>query len=384
MTFRAKKNITIGILGALLISGAIAFSSLQTMYARKELGIDYTKIIASTDIDAETVKVAYSTDTVVPYLEEEVVEKRTPSSQTVLVSENPDGSKTYKLIAYAVANFYPDPADGQWKQVEYATTTQDIFNKAMGFGGLVRKAFADTASIYAGSGDGLIYNDEGFNGWDVTHDALAGDSALSTFLGAGVVRGDQVLTLRRIIYRGFIPIDTSSIDNDATISSASLFMWPTLKSSEFATAYTYLNIVQATAPANATTDLVAADYDLCGDVNNPAEGSTDKQVADFVTGAYYEWVLNATGIGWISKTGVTKFGIRSGHDIDDVDPGTEASANADSYVLFAYSETDGTSQDPYLAVTYTVPGQEADTSTPPSIRINDGQIRINGTRIIIP
>ena len=209
---------------------------------------------------------------------------------------------------------------------------------------------------YAGSGDGYILYDENTLGWDVVHDASAGESAVSTAIIGGVTRGSSIQALYRRILRGFIPIDTSGIADTDTISAASLFMWPETKASQFTTDQTYLNIVLATAPTDATTALVTGDYDLCGDVNNPAEGSTDKQVGDFNTGSYNEWILNATGITFISKTGVTRFGIRSGHDIEDVDPGQDAGSNDDSYIIFSESETAGTGQDPYVAVTAAAAG----------------------------
>jgi hypothetical protein len=78
-----------------------------------------------------------------------------------------------------------------------------------------------------------------------------------------------------------------------------------------------------------------------------------------VVNGYVQWNLNTAGLSWIARGGITKLAAREGHDVLDLWP-DYASGQAD--VISAYmSEQSGTSQDPYLKITYTIP-----TAMPPS------------------
>jgi hypothetical protein len=65
---------------------------------------------------------------------------------------------------------------------------------------------------------------------------------------------------------------------------------------------------------------------------------------------YKDMRLNATGIGWINKTGYTKFGIRLSNDTDDSAP------TARNYVHLYMSEQTGTTNDPKLVVEHSAGG----------------------------
>ena len=108
-----------------------------------------------------------------------------------------------------------------------------------------------------------------------------------------------------------------------------------------------MNVVQ-TSPAS-NTALVNNDYDQAGAVNNPDEGSTRLDLGSWSTSGYNNFLLNATGTTWISTTGVTKLGLREGHDALDTAP--SAPSPPDNNIAQGYFvDQTGSSNDPKLVV----------------------------------
>jgi hypothetical protein len=112
------------------------------------------------------------------------------------------------------------------------------------------------------------------------------------------------------IRRIFIPIDTSAIPMNATINSASLYFTPL--SYQGNTNSTTANLVQTTQAS--TSSLDSADYDNVGSTSGGSISMT------FTDGVQVNFALNATGIGFIVKKGITKIGLRVSRDIDNSAP----------------------------------------------------------------
>lgn len=149
-------------------------------------------------------------------------------------------------------------------------------------------------------------------------------------------------------YRAFCLFATSALTAAATITTATASIFPLTKTNSDNDGDDWINVLQSSPASN--TALATTDYPNVGDaLTNPTEGSTRADISGITTGAYLDFALNATGIGWVSKTGVTKLGYREGHDCIDSAP---AGANQ---LLIRNAESLGTSNDPKLAVTYTVP-----------------------------
>jgi hypothetical protein len=221
----------------------------------------------------------------------------------------------------------------------------------------------DSASYYAGAGDGRTVCDVQL--WDTAHDATTakdGDGGESGGLGganyttdadtsvncaAGAYRNYQN---RTVIGRGFFPINTGDLPDGATISAATLYLYVVGKNNTDNDGYDYIVVVQTTQAS--TSELVADDYDQCGDVTDPTQGSNEIDLSSITTSQYNEWALNATGLTWISKTGWTKLGTREGNDAED--QALSYGENKRNGILVRYSEYTGTGSDPYLSVTYTV------------------------------
>lgn len=150
------------------------------------------------------------------------------------------------------------------------------------------------------------------------------------------------------IDRGFFLFDTSSITSGATISAATFSMYTDGKGDENNDSHGFWNVVQSNPASN--TALSTADYDQCGDaVTSPTKGASDVDTTTLTTSAYTDFALNASGIGWVSKTGVTKLGVRNGQDMDNANPGNSGDGQ---YLHVLFAETASTTSDPKLVVTY--------------------------------
>lgn len=200
-----------------------------------------------------------------------------------------------------------------------------------------------TATYYAGAGDGHVRNTG--DTWDTCHDATVGMSANYTAEWAtGIVAlGDGSMDIRR----GFFPIDTSGLPDTANISAALLKVNLYGSVDNDNDGDDYLVVIQTTQAS--TSELITADYNQCGSVTNPTEGSDQKELTGIGTG-YKTWTLNATGRGWISKISWTKLGIREGHDC------LNHASVADNSISTYWSDMSDTTYDPYLEVTYTTVG----------------------------
>ena len=147
------------------------------------------------------------------------------------------------------------------------------------------------------------------------------------------------------IYRGILTFDTSAIDTDDVISSVILSLYVSAVSDTDNDGQDYMNIV-ASAPAN-NNNVVSGDFDSLG----TTKFATDIDLGDFTTSAYNNFVFNATGILAVEKDGITKLGVREGHDIEDVSIATDLPTNNNMLTVVSADET-GTDTDPKLVVVH--------------------------------
>lgn len=162
------------------------------------------------------------------------------------------------------------------------------------------------------------------------------------------------------IDRGFFLFNTAALTSVATISAATFSIYPDQKGDENNDSHGFWNVVQSNPASN--TALSTADYDQCGDaVTSPTKGATDVDTTGITINAYVDFALNATGQGWISKTGVTKLGVRNGQDMDNANPGNSSDGQ---YLHVLFADTAGTTTDPKLVVTYST---AVDVTVTPSV-----------------
>lgn len=219
--------------------------------------------------------------------------------------------------------------------------------------------------------DGFVQYDTGnppsSSQWDTAHDATSGttvaDNTTSSAYQCGFLL--DALNNHTLIGRTFLLFDTSSLPDNTTISSATISVYSVgaIVRDAVNDGYDFITVVQSSPASN--TALVLDDYDKCGAVNNPTEGIDNADRLDLSTvnssSSWYDFPLNSTGISWISKTGVSKFGMREGHDVLDIYPGTPGTYY-NNLLEFALADTAGTTQDPKLVVVHTPPVTEVTVS----------------------
>lgn len=150
-----------------------------------------------------------------------------------------------------------------------------------------------------------------------------------------------------ILVRQILIFDTSNIPDGATITSASLYLQGTSKPDPVSNTPN-INIYSA-SPAS-DTELVSGDFDSFG--STPYCDTTISH-ANWDTGDFNEFALNAIGLAAISKTGKTIFGVREvSHDVDGAIP-TWRGNTGDEYTHIGWrSRNNPDSLKPKLIVIY--------------------------------
>jgi hypothetical protein len=195
-----------------------------------------------------------------------------------------------------------------------------------------QKALADEATFYSTASDG--YLEDGNSSYTIAHGAGTGViSDDGTYLGIG-----QMLELTPLYYvdRGALFFDTSSLPDNVYITSATLSLYGEY---DFSTTDFNITVVDG---SSLNDPLVAGDYSY---LRNQTTSGGAFNTAGFSTSGYNDIPLNAAGMGWISKTGMTKFGLRSSRDITPTEPSGYEVVDVSSYEA-------GVEYRPMLVVSY--------------------------------
>ncbi|MFA6172021.1 MAG: RHS repeat-associated core domain-containing protein [Patescibacteria group bacterium] len=210
-----------------------------------------------------------------------------------------------------------------------------------------------TATFYAVPGDGQVSAGFQTMDWNQVHNSTYGTALdyTGTFSRAESNKS-RIGNDEFRIYRGFMAFDTSSLPEDAVITSASLKLYVFDKDSADNDGNDFISAVSANQ--DSTSSLNADDYDQCGSTHTPAELSSRIDISSGITlDQYNSLSFNATGTSLINKSGWTKLGVREGHDIiDEAYAGPILSGN---YILWNSVENASTSTRPYLEVSYNYP-----------------------------
>ena len=145
--------------------------------------------------------------------------------------------------------------------------------------------------------------------------------------------------------RAMLIFDTSSSGAGGTVSSATLSAYGQAVLTELGDST--LDIVSCTLADN--NAIVTGDFTGLG-----TEVFSDQSVSSFSTVAYNDFVLNASGISNIVVDGISSFGARIGWDTDNSFGGSWTSTGRTGGTIYFADQT-GTSQDPKLTGTYTLP-----------------------------
>ncbi len=229
-----------------------------------------------------------------------------------------------------------DTANGANKNLVYKL---DSFRTFVSAAGVITSEIAGAGggggslNVLSGTADGYIYkSDPDYNTAWIAATGTIDDTSTTMFIG-------QAIPSDYYIYRGYLYFDTSPIPDTATITSATL----TFSVANDYTSQDFSFQVTNGQPTFPTSpNLAVGDYDK----SNYAGVGGGSSLAG---GMHWDISFNATGLGWIDKTGTTKLCIRSSRDITDQYP-----SSAEYAELYTAESGGGTA--PQLAINYTVSG----------------------------
>jgi hypothetical protein len=209
-----------------------------------------------------------------------------------------------------------------------------------------QKALADEATFNSTASDGHLIGGAA-SSYSTGHNA-----ATAYFLDDWAIRidtGQLENTSGFHIIRSALFFDTSSLPDTAVITAATLSLYGFMDSSATDFDITVVDGSLLNDP------LVLGDY---GDLLTQTTSGGAFNTSGFSTSGYNDIPLNVVGVGWISKTGMTKFGLRSSRDITATEPSTPES-------VAVYSYDQGVGYRPRLNVSYfTAPPTLERTPTP--------------------
>jgi hypothetical protein len=166
-----------------------------------------------------------------------------------------------------------------------------------------QKALADEATFNSTASDGHL-----IGGADSSY-STGHNAATAYFLDDWAIRidtGQLENTSGFHIIRSALFFDTSSLPDTAVITAATLSLYGYLDASATDFDITVVDGSLLNYP------IVLGDY---GDLLTQTTSGGAFNTSGFSTSGYNDIPLNAVGMGWISKTGMTKFGLRSSRDI---------------------------------------------------------------------
>lgn len=201
-----------------------------------------------------------------------------------------------------------------------------------------------SVSPYSAAGDGSVSNMTASSSWSSCRSAGTGTAKDDTGV-TNIIQTDVGFSGEKGLRRMFWAFDTSGIGSGQAVSAATLNLYGSNKSN-FSIADPDLYIVSGTQAS--TSSLATSDF---GSVGTTSFGS--KTYSSWSNAAYNSITLNSSGQSAVNMTGYTKLAGRMGNDYNNTDPGTSF---ASGYLQAYCSEQSGTSNDPYLSVTYSAAG----------------------------
>jgi len=176
----------------------------------------------------------------------------------------------------------------------------------------------------------------------------SGTSASATGTSSNLgIQASNVSNKFNAIARLFFIFDTSSIPVDATVTSATLYITPTSRTTTIGGS----SFAVSNTTTGSNTNISSSDYALVGDTVL----SNSINTSSLVINSLNPFTLNSTGLTNITKGGITKLAVReNSYDIPDIAPTWVSSGRA--LITVAMIEYGSAPRRPYLTVTYTEAG----------------------------
>ncbi|MDR9459511.1 MAG: IPTL-CTERM sorting domain-containing protein, partial [Dehalococcoidia bacterium] len=209
-----------------------------------------------------------------------------------------------------------------------------------------QKALADEATFYSTSSDGFL--EIANSSYTAAHDAANADVIWSALTWSAI--GQAFISGNYQIYRNALFFDTSSLPDSAVVTAATLSLYGSV---DYSTTDFDITVVDGSL---LNDPLVLGDY---GDLLTQTISGGAFNTSGFSVSGYNDIPLNPTGMGWISKTGMTKFGLRSSREIASIVPRGYEAININQY-------EEGVGYQPRLVVSYDTAAPTPTIPPPPS------------------
>lgn len=207
----------------------------------------------------------------------------------------------------------------------------------------------NSVTFYSSSSDGMAFTTFAANHstYQEARDAAEADSTDNDAYDINVSQWHNVTLGRYGVVRSFVFFDTSSLPDDAVITSATLSLYCISKDNDV----DFDVVIQIGENSDFPHDpLENGDYYYGHWLDNGGSINT----SNIVVSAYNDITLtDNANENWIIRTGTTKFCLRSSRDIDNVAP-----ADPNQETVYFYGEnTTGTPYPPKLVVSFLPPTQ---------------------------
>ncbi len=326
------------------------FQSIQYAYLGKQM---------DESLPAEIVQQAGNKGIII---DGEKIEERNKSMR--VFTTNKKDTYVAKIISGS-PQYYRDDF-GKWWETDYATDTPEKFNikpkvpvKITLLDYILPSSFAASPETYftdSSAVDGFVQNSTNPQTWGNKRGGT-GTFARSNVANDDCTRIDTSTTANQWANMAvcIITFDATGLPDDANITTASVW----LNGAGVTQNLTGQSVALTNSSPNSATTLATGDYtDHLTDMTVQTS-DTEYTLTQLATAnTYYEWVLNAGGIAQIQKvSGNSNYGVRMLSEFDNTEPTYVSDKYAALYMNF--SETTGTSQDPYIIITYTIGGGTA-------------------------
>lgn len=218
-----------------------------------------------------------------------------------------------------------------------------------------------SASYYPGAGDGGTARYMPGSGEALaTIRASAGNQVAGTGTTSswGAVinpRGDADWPNTNYLSREHFPFVTTGLSPTINLTGVSLVIVPNSVYDYWsAEAQSRIDVTQSTQAS--TSSLATADYLNLVALNSPEIAAT-VDLGSLSVGTPHEFVFDPAYFDWVDLSGNTLIALREGHDVDNDNVNSKPPDNAYySGLVSRCSEYANTSSDPYLSLTYIIPG----------------------------
>lgn len=193
--------------------------------------------------------------------------------------------------------------------------------------------------------DGYVYSYYGDGTWSGLRSASGSSSNYYDSYSSTVAGWESSYGQYNTIYRSIYVFDTSLIPDTNSVTAATFSVYGYSKQDD--NGWNPSINVYSSSPSY-DTSLTESDYGTLGST----AFSTAISYTNYSTSGYNSFALNSSGLAAVSKTGMTKLGIRTTADASNTAPGA-AEGYANAYFGCYFSEN-GSNQ-PKLSVTYSLP-----------------------------